>query len=131
MIEPLVTLDEANLHLRRDSSDDDSDVELKIMAASEAVAEYLRPWGSVWIQAEDSNGAPLWDSAGYEIPATDSAGEKIGVKNTVKQAVLLLLGEFYKSREGEATGLESVSSFGTLPRSVVMLLYRLRSPVIA
>jgi hypothetical protein len=130
-MDPLISLDEANLHLRRDSSDDDSDVELKIMAASEAITEYLRPWGSVWLQAEDSNGNPMFDSAGREVPATDSAGDKIGVKTVVKQACLLLVGEFYKSREGEATGLESVSSFGTLPRSVVMLLYRFRTPVMA
>lgn len=131
MIDPLITLDEANEHLRRDSGDDDNDVELKIQAVSQAIYRYLRPHGTVYIQSEDSNGNPLWNSGGYPVVARDSNGDPLGINPMVKAAALLYLGELYKSREGEATGLNGVAQFGTPPQSVVMLLYPLRDPVLA
>lgn len=106
----LVTLEEASDHLRRDSGDDDGDLALKIEAASDAVLDYLQVDGLDWL-----------DSDGYcHAPAR------------VKQATLLLLGEFYRNRDGEQSGaVDAQYGYGYLPRPVVALLYSLRSPVMS
>ena len=127
---PLVTLDEANEHLRRDSSDDDNDVQLKILAASQAIIGYLRPYGSPYVTQLNSNGDIVRNSSGYPVVEYNSAGDPT-VAPIVKAATLLLLGELYKSREGMAEGLNGVAAFGSLPQSVVMLLYPMRVPVMA
>jgi len=125
-----VTLAQANLHLRRTETVDDADVLLKIEAASEAVAHFLsHERDTPYIQATNSAGQALFDSAGYPILAEDSAGNPI-VKRTVQQATLLLLGEFYRSRDGEQQGGID-PTFGMLPRPVVALLYPSHTPVIA
>jgi hypothetical protein len=125
----LVTLQQARDHLRSDTTDDDNDLTLKIMAASSAIEHYLRSHGSVYVQAINSNGDPEFDTNGDEISGIDSNGDMV-IKPEVQMATLLLVGELYKSREGEMTGLDSYSAFGQLPRAVVLLLYPLRDPVI-
>jgi hypothetical protein len=116
----LVTLAEAKLHLRIDEQDsagnaDDSDLTLKIHAASGAVLNYIRGSGETFL-----------DSSGN--PETDTAGDIVGVPYEVKAAVLLLLGDFYKEREA----LNAANwTQGFLPISVMSLLYPYRQPTIA
>lgn len=111
----LVTLEEAKYHLRIDDSSgaDDLDLELKIRGASAAVLRY--------IDAEqpflDSSGAPIDDSSGASLLPDD-----------IRIATLLLIGDFYKEREGESN---ANWEYGFLPRSVLSLLYPYRTPVSA
>lgn len=113
----LVTLQEASEHLRRDTDADDADLELKIRAASGAVARYI---GSSSPYELDGNGDPVLED-----------GSPV-VLFEVRAAVLLLVGELYKNREGEQEGeIPSQWGYGYLPRSVVSLLYPLRHPSMA
>lgn len=111
----LVTLQQASDHLRRDTDDDDSDLRLKIMAASSAIYAYLK------------SGSDLFtDTAGYLV--LDSAGDPVGVPYQVKAATLLMVGYLYKQRD-EDTDKEFEQ--GYLPRPVTALLYPLRDPALA
>lgn len=104
----LVSIEEASSHLRRDTDADDLDLLLKIEAASEAVLDYLQTDGLDWL---DSDGY-------YQAPSR------------VKQAVLCLVGEFYREREGaQSDPIPAQYGFGFMPRAVVALLYPLRKPV--
>lgn len=124
----LVTLAEASDHLRRDTNADDADLTLKIQAASNAIMRYLRSGGSVYLQAENTAGELLFDTAGNPVPAVNSNGDRI-IEPMVRAATLLLVGELYKNREGETT--ESAGQrYGYLPPGVTMLLSQLRDPVI-
>jgi hypothetical protein len=114
----LVSLEQAKFHLRIDDAssggnDDDTDLELKIRAASAAVLRYI---GLVqdWL---DSSGEPIVESGG------DTA-----VPADVVAATLLLVGDLYKERDGKN---ESDWEHGFLPLSVRSLLFPLRTPVIA
>lgn len=99
----LVTLQQASDHLRRDTSDDDADLTLKIEAASEAIADYLK-----------------WTDVPNPVPFRAQA------------AALNLIGEMYRDREGEAKGVvDTQYGYGYLPQSVVSLLYPLRNPTLA
>lgn len=114
----LVTLQEASDHLRRDTDDDDADLELKIGAASAAVRRYLKDASPYEL---DSNGDVEVDSNGDPV-----------VLFEVRAAVLMLLGELYKNREGEQDGeIPTQWGYGYLPRPVVALLYPLRHPSMA
>ena len=103
MIE-LVTLDEAQAHLRIDNLDDISDLLGKIWAASIIVINHL---GVDEDYYADSNG-------------------KQDPPYQVKAATLLLLGELFKNREGEGNYED-----GRLPAPVRALLGPLRDPVMA
>jgi hypothetical protein len=75
----LVTIDEARQHLRLDSDSnggaDDLWLATFIPAVSEAVANWLKdPW-RLYLPELDSDGEPMLDSAGDQIPAVDSAGD--------------------------------------------------------
>ncbi len=114
----LVTLQEASDHLRLDSDADEADVLLKIRAASAAVRRYLKDASPY---ERDSNGDV----------AVDSNGDP-EVLFEVRAAVLLMLGELYKNREGEQGGeIPTQWGYGYLPRPVVALLYPLRHPSMA
>jgi hypothetical protein len=113
----LVTLAQAKAHLRVDHSADDLDIELKIEAASGAVINYLKEAAEEFV-----------DSSGDVIMTTDSPSEST-VPKVVQQAVLLMLGDFYKNREPKTD--DPVSAwFGTLPRAVTALLYSYREPTL-
>lgn len=127
----LVTLQQASDHLRRDTTDDDTDLTLKVKAASNAVLTYLRNTSYAYIPSVDSSGAIVRDSSGYPVPAQDSSGAYL-VQTDVQHATLLLIGEFYKNREAEQEGaIDSQWGYGYLPRSVVALLYPYRDPALA
>lgn len=102
----LVTLQQASDHLRRDTTDDNTDLTLKIEAASDAVLNYLK-----------SDGEDYLDSSG------DVVAEN--VPNAVRMATLLLVGVFYSNRDN-STEFER----GYLPPVVTALLYPLRAPAI-
>lgn len=110
----LITLDQASAHLRRDTADDDADLTIKIHAASAAILNYLEA------------GAVFLDSSGQVVE--DSNGDPVGVPFEVQVAVLYLVGEMYKNREGDASGYP-IQNY--LPTPVVALLYPLRVPTVA
>lgn len=120
----LVSLKQASDHLRRDTDDDDADLELKIEAASEAVLNYLK----------DSSAITFLDTAG-EVE-TDSAGNPVGVPRAIQIATLMLVGIFYRDREGQSGSSNSRSSAsewrqGFLPPAITAVLYPLRTPEVA
>lgn len=104
-----VTLDQANQHLRIDDDADDSDVTLKVHAASGAVRNYLKSSADVYF---DTDGAVIPSKVPFEVQA----------------ATLLMLGYLYKQRD-EDSGHEFEE--GKLPRPVTALLYPLRDPALA
>lgn len=114
----LVSLQEASDHLRRDTTDDDADLELKIKAASAAIITYLK--------------TPSFADSSGEVPE-DSNGVGIDIPDDVKIATLLLVGEFYRNRDGDQNGAvdQQFYGYGYLPRPVVALLYPYRVPTLA
>lgn len=114
----LVSLETASEHLRRDTTDDDADLELKIKAASRAVVTYLKTPSFA-----DSNG---------DIPE-DSNGIAIEVPEDVQAATLLLIGEYYRNRDADAGQTGKVPEqfgYGYLPQAVIALLFPYRSPTV-
>lgn len=94
----LVTLEQAKQHLYVYHDADDALIEVYIAAATSAINKYLE-------------GAEF----GEDLPAE------------LKQAALLLIGEFYKNREAHQDGeIERDFGYGYLPRPVVALLYPYR-----
>lgn len=112
----LVTVDEAKRHLRidDDSGSDDSDIEMKIYAASRAVLNYISQSDPDFL---DSFGEPFEDSSG-----------SVDIPFDVKAATLLLLGDLYKERDAVNT---AEWEHGYLPKSVLSLLYPYRMPSLA
>lgn len=118
----LVSLNQASEHLRRDTSDDDADLTLKIKAASRAVLNYLKT---------DNPHVDFLDTAG-EVPV-DTALNPIGVPEEIQIATLMLIGVFYRDREGNQDGGSARVSgaawqMGYLPPAVMAVLYPLRPP---
>lgn len=103
----LVSLEQAKLHLRADTGDGDSDILLKIQAASAIVLNYIK-----------HDGAEFIDSSGQVI--TDSSGNPIGVPADIQAAVLLMLGYLYKDRDGDPN---REYELGYLPKPVMALVY--------
>lgn len=127
----LVTLAQASAHLRRDTSDDDADLTLKIEAASGTVLNYLKGKRYLYVPEYDSDGDVVLDSDGYPVPELDSDDAPV-VRQEVKTATLIMVGELYKNREAEQGGaIDAQFGYGYLPRSVVALLYPLRDPALA
>lgn len=115
----LVTLAQASAHLRRDTTDDDPDLLLKIEAASEMVMSYI------------GDGAEAWtDSSGSVIE--DSAGDAMDVPKRVQSATLMMVGYLYRERDaGNEYQVPAQWGFGYLPIGVTALLYPLRRPTVA
>ena len=115
----LVSLQQASDHLRRDTGDDDNDLTLKIMAASQAVMNY--------IDTDQS----FYNSAG--IPDYDSAGVALDVPFPIQAAVLLILGDLYADRDGqnfrEGGSTPRVGEI-VIPRSAHFLLDPYRTPLV-
>lgn len=104
-----ITLQEAKAQLRVDTDADDSDIELKIHAASGAVRNYLKSSADLY-----------FDEAGVVIPAA--------IPDEVKVATQIMLGHLYKDRDEDSSG---AFEHGFLPRPVTALLYPLRTPALA
>lgn len=121
-----VTIEEAKQHLRIAECDVDetSYIDLIIKASSGAVKNYLGNFSAYEGQRNadddyylDSNYEPQID--------VDSIDGQL-VKPEVKMAVLLMIGEWYKNREGDGSPLVHY----VLPAPVLALLYPLRDPVV-
>lgn len=108
----LVSLQQARDHLRSDATDDDSDLTLKIHAASAAVLNYIR------------NGADIFTDSSGE-PILDSNGAPIGIPYEVQAATLLMIGYLYKDRDSDP---DKAYEYGYLPKPVMSLLYPHRVP---
>lgn len=93
----LVTVEEARMHLRVDSMDDDPWFATWIPAIESAVFTWLK---DAWRAYEPSDDI---DSAGNPIPAEDSNGNPIP-KSAVKAAVLVELAQQYRYRDGSEAG---------------------------
>lgn len=104
-----ITLQDATQHLRVDDDADDSDITLKVHAASGAVRNYLKSAADAYF---DADGAVIAAKVPFEVQA----------------ATLLMLGYLYKQRD-EDSGHEFEE--GKLPRPVTALLYPLRDPAFA
>ncbi len=93
----LVSVEEARMHLRVDSLDDDPWFATWIPAVENAVFTWLK---DAWRAYEASGDV---DSAGDPIPAEDSSGEPIP-KYAVKAAILVELAQQYRFRDGSDAG---------------------------
>ena len=110
----LVTLDQAKAHVQLDHDESDSDLELKVHAASGAVLAYLKVSADAYT---DTAGELIENSNGtLEIPAQ------------VQLAVLYLTGLMFKDRDGKDT---AIWQQGFLPAPITALLYPLRDPALA
>lgn len=104
---PLATLDEVKQHLRIDGPDADSDLTLKLEAASERVALHL-------------NGVSPY------LPMGEGAAAQ--VRPVVRAAVLLLVGYLYRYPSGDE---KKAFDDGRLPAPITALLSPLRRKVLA
>lgn len=111
----LVSLEMAKQHLRVDS-DDDFDLNTKILAASGAVLNYI------------TNHSFLDSSEETEV---DSSGEIVGVPFPIQAATLIILGMLYKDRDGEGFTDNTSARLGDiiLPKTVHFLLDPYRKPI--
>lgn len=113
----LITLEQASDHLRRDTGDDDADLLLKIEAASQAVLNYITDKSFL------EDGHVVYDSAGEPV-----------VPRPIQAAVLIVLGQLYKDRDGQdMEGIRtSQPRLGdvVLPRTVHFLLDPYKTPVV-
>lgn len=113
MAKDLVTLEQAKAHILVIHDQDDAHIQLSIAAASAAVITYL-----------DGAEEVFMDSAGDVDLAL--------VPDDIKWATLLLIGEFFKSREAEQDGeISQAWGYGYLPRPIVALLFPHRENVIS
>lgn len=116
----LVSLQQASDHLRRDTTDDDADLLIKVKAASQAIVNYISDHSFL-----NSSGEPDFDSA----------GNPVGVPENIQAAVLILLGNLYTDRFGneytEPKASADLLRSGNiiLPRTVHFLLDPYRSPI--
>lgn len=123
----LVTLQQAKDNLLIDFNTYDTDITLKISSASGMVLNYLKSRRNLYVLLVDDDGVPLLDSQGGVIYELDSQGARI-VRDEVKHAVLILVGMFFRDRDGvEAKDWAP----GFLPAPVTAILYPLRDPAIA
>lgn len=114
----LVSLQQASDHLRRDTTDDNNDLTLKIQAASQAVLNYIDEQSFL-----NSSGQPDYDSA----------GNPQNVPYPIQAAVLLILGDLYADRDGQNFrdgGSHPRLGDIILPRAVHFLLDPYRIPVV-
>jgi hypothetical protein len=123
----LVSLQQAKENLLIDFNTYDTDITLKISSASGMVLNYLKSRRNLYVLLVDDDGLPLLDSRGEVIYELDSQGTRI-VRDEVKHAVLILVGMFFRDRDGvEAKDWAP----GFLPAPVTAILYPLRDPAIA
>lgn len=121
-----VSLQRAKDHLAMDHDEDDSLISAYITAASSAVRNYLKS-ASPFELVRDENGAVILDSNGDPEFEIDSHGARVP-RLEVQQATLILIGYFYRDRDGNSDG---AYQHGYLPMPVTALLYPLRDPAVA
>lgn len=120
----LITLDEAKAHLRVDHNLDDDDIEDAIEDASAAVLAYI-----------GDNQYLFLDTGGDALDLEDTSADQAGLRAQAlcKRATKLLVGTFYRYRDGaaETVQVDSRFGYGYLPQPVTALLYSLRDPTVA
>lgn len=89
----LVTLEQAKLHLRVIGDDEDTDIQLKLNAATEMAVAFLDR--AVYASQADMDAA---------IAAGDPGPCPMVANDMVRAAVLLLLGDLYANREEVTSG---------------------------
>jgi hypothetical protein len=94
----IVTTEEARMHLRVDSADDDPWFATWIPAVENAVFLWLKDQWRAYVPSGDL------DSAGNPIPEMDSNGDPIP-QYAVKAAVLVELAQQYRFRDGSDAGV--------------------------
>lgn len=100
----LITLAEAKAHLRVDTNADDAQITAYTAAASSAIGTYI--------------GAGVYEDEAKTI-----------IRDDVKTACKLLVGDFYRMRESESPDrVEAGFGYGYLPAYVVGLLFPYRMP---
>lgn len=110
----LVSVAQCSADLRRDTTADDSDLELKIKAASRAIVTYLQ------------DGADMFLTSAGEANE-DSAGIVLDVPDDIKMATILQVREWYDGKERDRP--DSQFGYGYLSNAVIALLYPWRTPV--
>lgn len=128
-----VTIAEARMHLMVDTLAHDPWLQMMIPAISGAVETWLKDSWRAYVLAEDSNGEPIFDSAGEGIPAEDSNGPI--VNPVVKAATLVELAQQFRFRDGaDATSAHVPSHWGhgyVLGIGATSLLSGLRKSTVA
>lgn len=122
-----VTIDDARLQVRVDTSDDDAFLTRAVSSASQSVQLYLKKGARAYQPETDSNDDPILDSSGNIVYARTSDGKKI-VRDVVKDATLLLVGQLYKDRDNDDAASWQP---GYLPEPIKSLLYPLRDPAMS
>jgi hypothetical protein len=128
----LVTLDQAKMHLRVDSDDEDLWIQVFISAISGAVIAWLKDEWRAYVIAVDADGNHLLDSAGDPYPLPDANGD-FTVKPMVVAAVLVELSQQYRFRDGSGAAAV-LSHWGhgyTLGAGATSLLTPLRKSTVA
>jgi hypothetical protein len=127
----LVTLAQAQSHLRNDSDADDAWLEMMIPAISGAVLSWLKQDWRAYVAATDADGEVIVDSNGDPIPFEDSNG--MTVKPQVMAAVLVELGQQYRFRDGsDAAAVPAHWGHGyVLGAGATSLLVALRKSTVA
>lgn len=95
----LVTNAEARAQLYIDDDAHDAWLAIWIPAVSDAVARWLKDWWRLYVTEIDSNGDPVIDSNGDQIPVVDTSGD-YEVKPAVKAAALIELASQFRFRDG-------------------------------
>lgn len=105
MTDDLITLEDALDHLRIDSGDDEGLVELYIKAASASIRTYLGD--GVYSDVESET-----------------------IRDDVKVACMILVGDMYRYREGESpNSVDSRYGYGYLPARITAMLFPYRDLV--
>jgi hypothetical protein len=119
----LATLDQAKAHCEVVDDTQDDKILLYVEAASATVLAYIGDSQYLFL-----------DTGGDELDLEDTSNDQTGLraKHLARQATLLMVGEFFRSREPAATdAMDARFGYGYLPRSVVALLSPLRMPTLA
>lgn len=121
IIPTLVTTTQARAHLKLSSTDDETDLQLKIDAATQLVCEYIadrQPADDDWIDT---------------IEAWNTGSPAVATPPVIVHAVLLQVAELYRFRgddaDDQAPALQSDKGF--LAPMVARMLSRYRSPVLS
>jgi uncharacterized phage protein (predicted DNA packaging) len=104
-VNQLVSIDEVKQMLRIDHADDDATLEMYIAAASLSIVAYLKD---------------------PTLLSVDSPPEELDAR--VKSAVIMLVGYWYKSPDGNPDG---AFERGYLPMPITAMLYPMRDPTLA
>lgn len=108
-----VTVDQAIDHLRA-SADESGDLELKVLACSQVVLDYI---GGPIDEFTDTDGELI----------TDTDGLVPNVPYPIQAATLLLVGYLYRNRDGDP---DKDFNINNLPAPVCALLAKYRTPTV-